>query len=68
LCGGQSPILGVFGLDPILEGAVAGNVAFFAALETLLVVRGKGMNWFRMVAPVLRVGGLGSPRKSQPFC
>jgi hypothetical protein len=64
LCGGRSPILGILGLGPILEGAVAGNVAFFAALETLLIVSGKGMNWVRMVAPVLCIGGLGSPRKS----
>jgi len=64
LCGGQSPILGILGLDPVLEGAVARNVAFFAAFETLLVVSGKGMNWFRMVAPVLCVGGLGGLRKS----
>ena len=64
MCGGQSPILGILSFDPILEGAVAGNVAFFAAFETLLIVSGKGMNWFRMIAPVPSVGGLGSPRKS----
>ena len=64
MCGGRSPILSILGLGPILEGAVAGNVAFFAALETLLIVSGKGMNWFRMVAPVPSIGGLGSPRKS----
>ena len=60
MCRGWSPILG----GPILEGAVAGNVAFFAAFETLLVVSRKGMNWFRIVAPVPSVGGLGGPRKS----
>ena len=64
MCGGRSPILGILSLDPVLEGAVAGNVAFFAALETLLVVGRKGMDWLRMVAPVPIVGGLGSPRKS----
>jgi hypothetical protein len=64
LCGGRSLILGILGLDPVLEGAVAGNVAFFVALETLLVISRKGMNWFCMVAPVPGVGGLGSPRKS----
>jgi len=64
LCGGRSPILGILGLDPVLEGAVAGNVAFFVAFETLLVVGRKGMNWFRMIAPVLSIGGPGSPRKS----
>ena len=64
MCGGRSPILGILGLDPVLEGAVACNVAFFAALETLLVVSRKGMNWFRMIAPVPSIRGLGSPRKS----
>ena len=64
MCGDRSPILGILGLDPILEGAVAGNVAFFAAFETLLVVSGEGLNWFHMIAPVHRVGGLGGPGKS----
>jgi hypothetical protein len=64
LCGGQSPILGILGLDPVLEGAVACNVAFLAAFETLLVVGRVGMNWFRMIAPVPSIGGLGSPGKS----
>jgi hypothetical protein len=54
----------ILGLDPILERAVAGNVAFFAALKTLLVVGGKGVNWFRVIVPVLSVGGLGGPRES----
>ena len=62
--GGRSPILGILGLDPVLEGAVACNVAFLAALETLLIVGGKGVNWFRMVAPVLSVRRLSSPWKS----
>ena len=61
--GGRSPILSILGLDPILEGAVARDVSFFVALETFAAC-GKGMNWFRMVAPVLRVGGLSGPRKS----
>ena len=61
MCGGQSPILGILGLDPVLEGAVARNVAFFAAFETLLI---KGTNWFDMAAPVPSVGGLSGPRKS----
>ena len=64
MCGGRSPILGILGLDPIFEGTVAGNVAFFAAFETLLVVGRKGMNWFCMIASVPSIGGLGSPRES----
>jgi len=64
LCGGWSPILGILVLGPILEGAVAGNVAFFVAFETLLFVGREGVNWFRVIAPVPSVGGLGSPRKS----
>jgi len=64
LCGGQFPILGILGLDPVFEGAVVGNVAFFVAFETLLVVSRKGMNWFRIVAPVPSVRGLGGLRKS----
>jgi len=42
LHGGQSPILGgsvlILGLVPVLKGAVACNVAFLMAFETLLVV------------------------------
>ena len=64
MCGDRSPILGILSLDPILEGAVAGNMAFFVAFETLLVVSGKGLNWFLMIAPVPSIGGLSSPWKS----
>jgi len=63
LCGGQSPILGILGLGPILEGAVAHDVSFFVALETF-TAHSEGMNWFHMVAPVPNIGGLGGPRKS----
>jgi len=63
LCGGQSPILGILGLDPIFEGAVACDVSFFVGLETF-VACSEGMEWFHMVAPVPRIGGLGGLRKS----
>jgi len=50
LCGGWSPILGslvlLLGFGPILEGAIAGNVALFMAFKTLLIVGGEGINWF----------------------
>ena len=61
--GGWSPILGILGLDPILEGAIACDVSFFVALKTFMACA-EGMNWFRMVAPVPNIGGLGSLRKS----
>jgi len=63
LCGGQSPIPGILGLDPVFEGAVARNVSFFVAFETFAAC-GEGMNWFHMIAPVPGVGGLGGPGKS----
>jgi hypothetical protein len=59
---GWSPILGslvlILGLDLVLEGAVAYNVAFLVALKTLAVLHGEGMDWFQAGHAFMPVQGV----------